>query len=427
MNHQVIEEQEYNRMIGELSLINKNPEDLDDLATKYLHSGIPENECYYAAFDELKKENKGNNTKRKLATIRRISDILPIEGADSIELAVVDGWRVVIAKNAGHKKGELVIYCEIDSFLPIRDEFEFLRKTSYKKMGYAEGFRLKSLKLRGQVSQGLILPINILNSKDPDSEMIIGESKQPWGNQLQLGPYDNAIVIEEGADVTDFLGIVKYEPPIPAELSGKVKGYFPSFLRKTDSERVQNLIKEYEFYKTSNETQYYVTEKLDGSSATFYWKDGEFGVCSRNLELLETEDNTFWRVARKMDLEKKLKSNGKNLCLQGELIGEGIQGNPYGIKGQTVRFFDVFDIDNQIYYGLPMFLATIQHIIKAETVPILETEFILPAAIEEMVKYADGKSTLNPKTQREGVVVRSYDRSIGFKSISNNFLLKSEK
>jgi len=97
---------------------------------------------------------------RKLASIRQISEIRPIEGADAIELAIVDGWNVVVAKNVNHKVDDYVVYCEIDSFLPIKPEFEFLRKSSYKKMGDQEGFRLKTIKLRGQISQGLILPLD---------------------------------------------------------------------------------------------------------------------------------------------------------------------------------------------------------------------------------------------------------------------------
>jgi RNA ligase (TIGR02306 family) len=99
---------------------------------------------------------------RKLATIRKIKDIVPIEGADAIELALVDGWQVVVAKNVGHKVGDKVVYCEIDSFLPIKEEFEFLRKSSYKKMGDQEGFRLKTIKLKNTLSQGLILPYSII-------------------------------------------------------------------------------------------------------------------------------------------------------------------------------------------------------------------------------------------------------------------------
>ena len=336
---------------------------------------------------------------RKLATIREITDIRPIEGADMIELATVGGWNVVVAKEVGHKVGDHVVYCEIDSFLPIREEFEFLRKSSYKKMGDQEGFRLKTIKLRGQVSQGLILPMSVF-----------GEFG--W-------------TAYEGLDVTERLGIVKYEPPIPAELAGKVKGQFPSFLQKTDEERVQNLIEEYNKYKFTSSHQFYVTEKLDGSSSTFYYKDGEFGVCSRNLELLETEGNTFWKVAREMNLEEKLKSTGKNICLQGELIGEGIQGNPYKIKGHKVMFFNAFDIDKHQRMTMPEFVGLIDRL-NLQHVPSLELPFLLPNTVEGMLKYAEGTSVLNRQTEREGVVVRSYDNKISFKAISNKFLLEEK-
>ena len=338
---------------------------------------------------------------RKLSSVQVIKDILPIEGADAIELAIVNGWKVVVAKTAGHKVGDHVVYCEIDSFLPIREEFEFLRKSSHKKMGDQEGFRLRTIKLRGQLSQGLILPMSIFG--------------------------DFSWTAYEGLDVTERLGIVKYEPPIPAELAGKVKGLFPSFLRKTDEERVQNLTEDYAKW-VENGLDFYVTEKLDGSSATFYYKDGEFGVCSRNLELLETEDNTFWKVARELELEKKLESLGRNICIQGELIGEGIQGNPYKIKGQTVRFFNAFDIDKQYQYGLPMFLAMMRIELKLETVPMLTNLTMkLEGTVDDVLLYADGKSALNPDFDREGVVVRSMDNAISFKAISNKFLLKEEK
>jgi RNA ligase (TIGR02306 family) len=342
---------------------------------------------------------------RKLATVRKIADIQKIEGADMIELAIVDGWKVVVAKNVGHKVGDMVIYCEIDSFLPIKEEFEFLRKSSYKKMGDQEGFRLKTIKLRGQVSQGLILPISVLN---------------PEGTNIYVDPF-------EGLDVTDMLGIIKYEPPIPADLAGKVKGLFPSFIRKTDEERVQNLASEYELYRTQNKLgmKFYVTEKLDGSSATFFFKDGVFGVCSRNLELIETEGNTFWKVARELKLEELLGTLENNICLQGELVGEGIQGNPYKLKGQTVRFFNAFNIDTQEYLGLTEFVTLVNGM-KLETVPVLDTNFTLPETIEEMLKVAEDKSILNPSFDREGIVIRSADRTISFKAISNKFLLNEK-
>lgn len=377
---------------------------------------------------------------RKLASIQKIASIRPIEGADAIEVARINNWDVVVKKNE-FKVGELCVYFEIDSFLPIREEFEFLRKSSFKKMGGQEGFRLKTIRLRGQVSQGLVVPIQIL---DGEYELGIGISRQPHGDQLQLGPYDNALVIEEGADVTEVLGVVKYEPPVPAELAGKVKGYFPSFLRKTDEERVQNLTKSYDEW-VAQDLDFYVTEKLDGSSATYYYKDGVFGVCSRNLELAEPEEfvagmvvcedgierprqqNSFWKVAQELGLKEKLAALGRNISIQGELIGEGIQGNPYKLKGQTVRFFNVFDIDSQEYYGLPMFLATMQIDLKLETVPILTNLTMkLPKTIDEALAFAEAKSVLNPDFDREGVVFRTMDRKISFKAISNKFLLNEK-
>ena len=261
---------------------------------------------------------------------------------------------------------------------------------------------MKTIKLRGQVSQGLILPIVVLNPADTN---------------IYVTPF-------EGLDVTDMLGIVKYEPPIPAELSGKVKGQFPSFIPKTDEERIQNLTKEYGEWKHQSKHQFYVTEKLDGSSATYYIKDGEFGVCSRNLELLETEGNTFWKVARELDLESKLKDKG-NICLQGELIGEGIQGNPYKIKGQNVHFFNAFDIDKQTRLGINEFLVLLDDM-ELSSVPILDVAMLLPDTVTGMLELSEGKSRLNDKTEREGVVVRSLDNTISFKAISNKFLL-SEK
>ena len=341
---------------------------------------------------------------RKLATVRKISDIQPIEGADKIELATIDGWKVVVAKDVNHKVGDLIVYCEVDSFLPIREEFEFLRKTSFKKMGDQEGFRLKTIRLRGQISQGLIVPLDVL---------------------LKHGVYSDDVF--EGLDVTEMLDIVKYEPPIPASLAGKIKGLFPSFIRKTDEERVQNLASDYEKYRAQNKLgmKFYVTEKLDGSSATFYVKDEVFSVCSRNLELLETDDNTFWKVAKELELGDKLKTLGFNVCLQGELIGEGVQGNPYKIKGQTVRFFNGFNIDTQENIPFLQFTEITQKL-GLTTVPILDFDFDLPNSIDNMLEYAESPSNLNSNFGREGVVVRSYDRTISFKSISNQFLLNEK-
>jgi RNA ligase (TIGR02306 family) len=378
---------------------------------------------------------------RKLASIQRIDKVLPIEGADAIEIVMVNAWKVV-SKKGEFKEGDLCVYFEIDSFLPMEKDFEFLRKSSYKKMGDLEGFRLKTIKLRGQVSQGLCLPLSIL---EKDDEMKIGISKQPWGDQLQLGPYDDAIVIEEGADVTAYMCVLKYEPPIPAELAGKVKGSFPGFIRKTDEERIQNMAKEYE---NMRDKHYYVTEKLDGSSATYYLRDGVFGVCSRNLELADPgvfepgtvvcedgverpkKENTFWKVARELRIEEKLRMMDENYSIQGELIGEGVQGNPYKLKGHTVRIFNIFNIDTQEYLSLDGMVKFLEKVNvdpnPLELVPIIHYDYKLPHNISEILDKAEDKSVLNKDTEREGIVIRNRDKSISFKAISNKFLLKQK-
>ena len=344
---------------------------------------------------------------RKLATIQTIKEILPIEGADAIEIAVVNGWSVVVAKNANHKVGDKVIYCEIDSFLPTEPEFEFLRKSSYKKLSDGtEGFRLRTIKLRGQISQGLIISLS--------------NAKQIVQRNLNIDDPDWT----EGENVSEKLGIIKYEPPVPASLEGIAKGLFPSFIPKTDEERIQNLSETYFTFK-ENPVSYYVTEKLDGSSATYYYRNGEFGVCSRNLELIETDDNTFWKVARILDLENKLKSLNFNASLQGELVGEGIQGNPYKILGQKVFFFNVYNIDEGHYLDFDRFTEIIASL-ELSTVPILETNFKLPNTIEEILSYSENKSFLNKSFDREGVVIRSVDRKVSFKAISNRFLLNEK-
>ena len=311
---------------------------------------------------------------------------------------------MVVAKDVGHKIGDLVVYFEIDSFLPIRPEYEFLRKTSFKRMGDQEGFRLKTIRMRGQFSQGLILPIKVLNGTD----------------EYKLGD-----------DVAEILGIVKYEPPIPAQLEGVMKGNFPSFIRKTDEERIQNLTDEYEEYKKMD-TKWYVTEKLDGSSTSYYLNEDEFGTCSRNIELQPSETNSFWKAARDLKIESIMKdwSKGRfgffgNHSIQGELIGEGIQGNPYKLKGQTVRFFNLFDIKEQQWIDFDQF-ETWMNLSELKTVPILDRDFKLPDTIEELIEYADGMSVLNKQTRREGIVIRSHDRKISFKVISNKFLLNKK-
>lgn len=353
--------------------------------------------------------------KRKLATIERIIDLNPIEGADSIERATVRGWNVVVKKGE-FKKGDLCIYLEIDSLVPERQEFEFLRP---------RGFRIRTVKLRGQVSQGIIFPTNIL-------PMSVSWLESPDGLIVEIDK-EIGFIDAIGADVTDVLGVTKYESPIPAQLAGEVKGMFPSHSIKTDEERIQNLIDKYESYKKES---WVATEKLDGTSATYSIFNGVFGASSRNLELKENESNSYWKFAREVSLEEKMRKfmsdNGlEALTLQGELIGEGIQKNKYKLKGQTVRFFRAFDPVKYQFIPYERFIAMMSEM-GLETVPILSLDFKLPETYEEAIAMADGQSALC-ETAREGIVFVAknplYDDNgrLSFKIISNKFLLKHEE
>jgi RNA ligase (TIGR02306 family) len=337
------------------------------------------------------------NTDRKLASVVKIADIQPIPGADAIMVAKVKGWNVVVKVNE-YKVGDLAVYYEIDSFLPVRPQFEFLRKSSFKRMGSSEGFRLKTIRLRGQISQGLLTPIpeGISNPK-------------------------------EGDDLTEALDIVKYEPPIPAQLAGKIKGTFPSFIPKTDEIRIQNFESEVGFSPVGERA--YVTEKLDGTSFTCYFNNGVFGVCGRNWELSETSDNSLWRMANVLQLKEKMTKHGKNIALQGELIGAGINGNLYGLSDHKLFFFTGYDIDK----GRRMFFDELEWVLfglQLQMVPVLEKYgFVIPNEgniVDYMLRYAEGKSVLNMEVDREGVVVRGLEREFSFKAISNTYLLGSK-
>ena len=326
---------------------------------------------------------------RKLATIRKISELRPIPEADLIETAVLDGWEVVVKKDE-HKVGDLVVYCEIDSWIPY-DLAPFLcRGKEPREYNGVAGERLRTIRLRGQLSQGLIL------------------------NTFPSGAV-------EGEDVTELLGIQLYEKPIPAQLAGLTKGYFPSFIPKTDEERVQNLVSDLSKWE---EHIWEVTEKLDGSSMTVYWNNEEFGVCSRNLDLKRDENNTFWKTAISLGIEEQLDEYGRNLAIQGELIGEGIQGNKYNIKGHRFYVFNIFDIDSGKYLNKTT-RNTICKALGLNQVPELNCEY--SSDVKTLLSLAEGKSELNPNTEREGIVWKSQtDISIHFKAISNKFLLKDE-
>ncbi|MBW3021252.1 hypothetical protein KY334_08205, partial [Candidatus Woesearchaeota archaeon] len=302
---------------------------------------------------------------------------------------------------------------------------------------------IKTTKLRGQVSQGIAFPLSILESVG-EFQSVIGDER--WDMILLCsGPEGNAIPIVPGEDVTDILGVIKYEEPIPASLGGDVKGKFPSHSIKTDEERIQNLTELFEDYRTGY--TWTATEKLDGSSATFsIFENGEFEVSSRNLRLKEHPENekcTFWIVARRLKLEEKMREYMEkigidSLTVQGELIGEGIQKNKYKLKGQTVKIFRVFDPKKYEFFSVAR-AKSFADVMDLEFVPIIESDMTLPDTIEELLAYADGRSALY-ETAREGVVFvaelkinddardleENYQNRLSFKVISNKFILKHD-
>lgn len=365
---------------------------------------------------------------RKLATIRVVDAIEPIENADKIELATVGGWKVVVKKDE-FTVGALAIYFEIDSFLPDEPVFEFLK--SKRTFDGREGYRLRTIKLRGQVSQGLLLPITDF-------------------------PQFNDVALNEGDDVTDWLNVVKWERPLPGQLSGKVKGYFPSFIRKTDEERIQN-IRTKDLESWMNEW-FVETVKIDGSSLTAYAKkdtittyyddgtvkdeDVEYiktGVCSRNLELVETEGNAFWEVVKRYKILERLSEflsrEGRSLAIQGELFGEGIQKNPWKLKGTDFRVFSIWDIDKQIYIGFDELMNIITTLnsyypkdLQLETVQVLRVFHLydLGRTREDFLERADYIHSYGT-VPVEGLVYKTNDvrpeGAISFKAISNKYLL----
>ena len=324
---------------------------------------------------------------RKLASIQKIKKTEPIENADAIEKVFVLGWQLVAKKNE-YKEGDLCVYMEIDSLLPDRPEFEFLK---------ARKMRIQTIKLRGQISQGICFPLSIL----------------PIG-----------IYVAEGEDVTEILGVEKYDPPMPACLAGEAKGRFPSFIPKTDETRVQVIQELLDEYKGQ---QFYISEKLDGSSVTYFIYDDKFGVCSRNLELIESEENSYWQVARDQDIEKKLRSLNGNYAIQGELVGEGIQKNTLNIRGQDVYFFNLFNIDKHKYADFKKFTKTIKKI-KLKTVPIITNDYKLENDIDKLSEMSVERSVINPKAWREGIVFRllkeNEETRVSFKAVNPKFLLK---
>lgn len=338
---------------------------------------------------------------RKMATIRRIDSIRSIDGADAIECAVVGGWSVVIKKGE-FKPGDLAVYCEIDSWIPYELASFLSKDKEPREFNGVKGEKLKTIRLRGQLSQGLLLPLSVLP--------------------------DHPAPQFEDDDVSELLGIQKWEAPVPAQLAGDTKGNFPSFIPKTDQERCQNLKREITAC-IEYADKFEVTEKLEGSSLTCYRYQGEFGVCSRNQELKKSETNTFWKIALENKIEERMTQLGlDNIAIQGELIGPGIQGNIYKLTNHQFHVFDIYDIYTGGYLD-PDARRDIVAKLRLNHVPVINASASLGEDlkinnIDALLSFAMGSSVLLRNQEREGVVFKSVNGGLTFKAISNKYLIK---
>ena len=397
---------------------------------------------------------------RALATIQKITAIDPIEGADNIERASIEGWHIVV-KRGEFKVGDLCIYVEIDSILPAWPEFDFMAKRHYK---------VRTIKLRKQISQGIIFPLSIL-PQTPECRKLIEPYKKTG--------------LPVGLDVTEVMQIKKNEPDVnnqtPVFLKKERSFYariikpvvynwaygirknpslgasFPSFIPKTDETRVQWMMPVLNKFRGE---RFFITEKCEGSSMTVYFHEEHYGVCSRNLEILSyekkeyiglrkvwsefiakvfnlreplpTKDNNFLNMSKKLGIKKSLMLSFPDLAIQGELIGPGIQKNIYNLKEHEFRVFNVFLIKDRRYMNLEEMKDTCSHL-GLSMVPVIDDNFILGHSIDEIVELSKGNSTLF-KTKREGIVLRLYNDCnagncgmISMKAINPEYLLSHDE
>lgn len=358
---------------------------------------------------------------RKLASIQTIAGLKPITGADRIELAQVLGWEVIVKKGE-FKVGDDVVYVEIDSLLPDSNPmFEFMR---------SKNFKVKTMKMRGAISQGIIFPFNILPKQD--SKYCVGMDVT---NILGIKNFTDEIEIKDPnkksrSKTMKFLYGHKYTRPLANFIYRnflKQEGFaWPEFIPKTDEERIQNKTW---FLQDIVNNDFYVSEKLDGQSCTIFCvKKGfrkKFGVCSRNINLPKKKCN-WWDVAIKYELEKKMKELNFDLYIQGEICGPNIQGNKYKLKELTFFLFNAYDLTNKRFLDINNGMADLLGIM---TVPILgnyECNICRTTSVQGLVELSKGNSNLNKDIPREGIVIRLHDKysKNSAKIINPDFLLK---
>ena len=355
-------------------------------------------------------ESNSDST-RALASIQRVEAIENHNKADSLELVTILGWQIITRKGEV-KTGSKVIYCEIDSMLPVEATWlPVAVKDRIVKEQTKNFYRIKTIKLRGELSQGLIVPIVDTLPKD--------DSIENWEE------------LEVGYNVTSLLKIEKYEPQV---LTGDYCLYatarstdnFPiSLVNKTDEPRVQSNPK---LFKALEGKSYYMTIKLDGTSVTYLMdpETGELMVCSRNMIRKRPENLKvcpYWYIANKYDIEKKLKKV-PHVAIQGEICGPNIQHNLLGLKDLELFVFNVIDTRDRSKLSFYEMITICDEVLSVPRVPIEEVgdEFRCEN-IKVLLRKAVGtyNGTKNP---REGLVVRNIDQTISFKAINDEYLLK---
>ncbi len=345
---------------------------------------------------------------RKLASLQRIWKIEPVEGADKIELAHVLGWQCVVNKGQ-FQPMDVGVYFEIDSFLPIRPEFEFMRTSSYKKTDImGEGFKLRTMRFRGQISQGLLLPLSSFPEISTDMEL--------------------------GADVTELLGVRKWEIEERATTGGTVIGNLPYDIPHTDETRVQE---NPELIKAFAGLEYYISTKMDGSSHSIGVDENGFHVTGHNYEYKDDGSSSFYELVKARKYQEKVESfvkeNGlSTLTIQGELCAPGIQQNRLRLTKPEWYVFTVRENGKRV--GLKRMME-ICEALGMEYVPIEEIGTDLPSkypTVESLLDRADGEYPKGGK--KEGIVIRPTEpvycplisASLSMKVVSNKYLLKNE-
>lgn len=333
---------------------------------------------------------------RKLATVTRILDLTPITGADRIELATVYGWQVIVSKNDNFKVGDLCIYYMIDTMF----EPEYHRTVNILK-----GKQLKTIKMRGVISQGLVSPVDWLADygTDPTS-------------------------VNEGDDVTQIMKLKKYVAPEEEGQYSTTRNTFPRYINKTDEERIQNIPR---VLRELDGKEIVITRKEDGCSATFILNsDDQFVMCSRNTTLV-TEDNSnthYFKIADTFKLEERLRAFGRHLGLQGEIVGPKVNGNRLLLTELDFKIFSIYDIDEMVYLSHDE-VQPICEALGLHHVPILYKGLMCDRfdSVAKLLEFA-GSLEYSKGRPAEGIVVRTNQRSPrnSFKVISNKYLLKHD-